>query len=68
MIRKCHIFFLLPMFFLMTPFLRADVESFSLDGEWEIIFDHENRGKDGKWHLDKEFSSQKAKKITVPTY
>ena len=40
----------------------------SLDGKWEIIFDHNNIGRDADWHLDKVFSAQSAKQnITVPS-
>jgi beta-galactosidase len=40
----------------------------SLDGTWEIIFDHGNIGRDADWHLDKVFSAQSAKQnITVPS-
>ena len=40
----------------------------SLDGEWEIIFDPENIGRDADWHKDKVFSAQSAKQnITVPS-
>ncbi len=40
----------------------------SLDGTWEIIFDHDNAGRDAKWHLDKVFSTQNTRRnITVPS-
>jgi hypothetical protein len=40
----------------------------SLNGTWEIIFDHENISRDADWHLDKVFSTQSAKQnITVPS-
>jgi beta-galactosidase len=40
----------------------------SLDGTWEIIFDHENAGREAEWHLDKVFSAQSTKRnITVPS-
>ena len=40
----------------------------SLDGKWEIIFDHNNIGRDADWHLDKVFSQQSAKRnINVPS-
>jgi beta-galactosidase/beta-glucuronidase len=43
-------------------------ESLSLDGKWEIIFDHGNVGRDADWHLDTVFSMQKAKRnINVPS-
>jgi len=40
----------------------------SLDGTWQIIFDHKNTGREAGWHLDKVFSAQSAKRnITVPS-
>ncbi|MHC4243010.1 MAG: hypothetical protein ACYSU4_11450 [Planctomycetota bacterium] len=48
--------------------LDSSREVKSLDGTWEIIFDHENIGRDADWHLDKVFSAQSAKQnITVPS-
>jgi hypothetical protein len=39
----------------------------SLDGKWEIIFDHENVGRDADWHLYEVFKAQRTKRnITVP--
>ena len=39
-----------------------------LDGDWEIIFDHQNRGKEGLWHIDTVFEKHKSKqKIEVPS-
>lgn len=40
----------------------------SLDGNWEIIFDHENTGKDGRWFESSLFEKQTSKKdIAVPS-
>ena len=40
----------------------------SLDGRWEIIFDHKNVGRGADWHLDRVFSAQSAKRnINVPS-
>ncbi len=40
----------------------------SLDGTWEIVFDHENTGRDAGWHKDKVFSAQSTRRnITVPS-
>ncbi len=39
----------------------------SLDGKWEIIFDHENVGRDAGWYKDKVFFAQSTKRnINVP--
>lgn len=47
----------------------GDVEQLlSLDGNWEIIFDHENVGRSGKWHRNEVFSAQSVRRdITVPS-
>ena len=43
-------------------------ETLSLDGDWQIIFDRDNRGREGNWHLDEAFSKHPAKRgITVPS-
>ena len=40
----------------------------SLDGQWEIIFDIVNEGRDASWELNKEFEKQKTtRKINVPS-
>jgi hypothetical protein len=40
----------------------------SLDGQWQIIFDHENDGRDADWHLDETFCAQNTiRKINVPS-
>lgn len=40
----------------------------SLDGAWEIIFDHENAGRGAWWHKDEVFTSQSTKRnISVPS-
>jgi len=42
--------------------------SLSLDGTWEIVFDPENKGREGEWHLDKAFTAAKGRrKIAVPS-
>jgi len=42
-------------------------QTLSLDGTWEILFDPDNKGRDGRWHRDKTFSSLEGRrKITVP--
>ena len=39
----------------------------SLDGTWEIIFDHDNIGRAADWHTDAVFSAQHVKRtIEVP--
>ena len=43
-------------------------DSVSLDGTWEILFDPENKGREGEWHLDKAFSAAAGRrKIAVPS-
>ncbi len=40
----------------------------SLDGDWEILFDAENEGREADWHLDSEFSKQASiRRIQVPS-
>lgn len=39
----------------------------SLDGEWEIIFDHHNNGVKDKWYLNEVFEEQNVTKIGVPS-
>ncbi|MCK5279473.1 MAG: hypothetical protein KAK04_13055, partial [Cyclobacteriaceae bacterium] len=46
----------------------ADINQLSLDGTWEIIFDHENVGKEGLWHTDTIFEKQSSKRdIQIPS-
>ncbi|MHC4537718.1 MAG: sugar-binding domain-containing protein, partial [Planctomycetota bacterium] len=53
--------------FIPKQILESAREVKSLDGTWEIIFDHGNIGRDTDWHLDKVFSAQSTKQnITVP--
>jgi len=43
-------------------------ETLSLDGRWEIIFDHNNEGKREHWHLRENFDkTEKIRDITVPS-
>lgn len=39
----------------------------SLNGNWDIIFDHNNQGVKEDWYLDKNFEKQDYKKIKVPS-
>jgi hypothetical protein len=40
----------------------------SLDGMWEIIFDHQNEGRKEGWHQDQIFSEKKVRRqISVPS-
>jgi beta-galactosidase/beta-glucuronidase len=40
----------------------------SLDGRWEIIFDPENEGREGRWHMGHIFSAHAGRRdITVPS-
>ncbi|MCK5369367.1 MAG: hypothetical protein KAQ62_12470, partial [Cyclobacteriaceae bacterium] len=46
----------------------ADTNQLSLDGTWEIIFDHANVGKEGLWHTDTIFEKQSSKRdIQIPS-
>lgn len=46
----------------------ADTNMLSLDGTWEIIFDHKNEGKEGVWHTDAAFEKHSSKReIQVPS-
>jgi hypothetical protein len=45
-----------------------DPNMLSLDGAWEIIFDHENQGKSGLWYMDAVFENHPSKQeIIVPS-
>lgn len=47
---------------------QAQIDQLSLDGTWEIIFDHENVGKDGFWQTDSVYGEQTNKRaIEVPS-
>lgn len=55
------------IFILITSGLFAQNE-FSLNGDWEIIFDHEDEGVVGKWYLNKNFDAHEdIRQITVPS-
>jgi hypothetical protein len=42
-------------------------EEISLNGTWEIVFDHHNEGKAGQWHLNRRFSKlSELRTINVP--
>ena len=42
-------------------------ETFSLNGEWEIIYDDQNKGIEQKWFLSDNFKSHDSiKTISVP--
>ena len=65
---KTHYILPLLIAFLITSLVGVASETLSLDGEWEILFDHENTGRSAEWHLDKVFSAQSAKRnINVPS-
>lgn len=57
---------LLAVFILLTCCVNAQDE-ISLNGNWEIVFDHNNEGKIKKWHLNSQFESHPEKReIEVP--
>jgi hypothetical protein len=40
----------------------------SLDGRWEIIFDHKNEGREGQWHRQEVFAAHVNRRdISVPS-
>ncbi len=52
----------------MEPGHSVDRAELSLDGSWDVIFDHENKGRDADWHTDKAFSRHAAlRRIQVPS-
>ena len=52
---------------LMSLPIGAADQILSLDGQWEILFDHDNTGRKAGWHLDRGFSAQGTKRhINVP--
>ena len=56
--------------FLIHPFLVLSQEQniISLNGNWEIVFDHNNQGADQNWQKDEVFRSLKDKKsISIPS-
>ncbi len=49
-------------------FAQTKLNQLSLDGKWEIIFDHKNAGVEGQWHLNKSYDAQRGiKEIDVPS-
>ena len=43
-------------------------DGLSLDGSWEIIYDYNNDGVEGAWHLNKNYDAQAGiKEIGVPS-
>ncbi len=66
---KRYIVFVLTFF--LFAFANAQLtqpESISLDGTWSIIFDHDNEGQEGNWHLADTFNNIDAvRTINVPS-
>jgi len=57
------------LFITVSTFAQQDTDStlLSLDGTWDIIFDHKNEGKEGLWHTDNAFEKYPSKQeISVP--
>lgn len=53
---------------LMNPFTADAREVQSLDGKWQIAFDHHNVGKKEQWHLQRNFEKLSGRKtIDVPS-
>ena len=58
------------LYITVSTFAQQDSDSaiLSLDGTWEIIFDHKNQGKDELWHTDIAFENHPSKQeILVPS-
>jgi len=48
--------------------IKGQVHQFSLDGMWEVVFDQENAGIEGKWYLNKNFETNSdIREIEVPS-
>ncbi len=61
-------YFIILFFILASGILSAQKETpISLDGNWEIIFDNKNEGRNGKWQKDSIFENQVKRNITVPS-
>ena len=57
----------LPFLLLMTQLNFAQKE-ISLNGDWEIVFDHDNEGAESLWHQNEVFQKLDDKrKIKVPS-
>ena len=58
-------FLFLFLFFVAYGFPQKEI---SLNGDWEIIFDHQNEGAEALWHENEVFQNLKDKrKIKVPS-
>lgn len=58
---------LLPFLLLMTQLNFAQKE-ISLNGDWEIVFDHDNEGAESLWHQNEVFQKlDEKRKIKVPS-
>ena len=58
------------LFFTLSTFAQPGRDSaiLSLNGTWEIIFDHKNEGKKSSWHTDDGFEKHPSKQdILVPS-
>ena len=58
------------LFITVSTFAQQDTDStvLSLDGAWDIIFDHKNEGREGWWHTDNAFERHPSKQeILVPS-
>ena len=59
--------------FLLTVILSVSftsvwaMQQISLNGKWQIVFDEQNEGKRGKWHLDDNLLKQELHPIDVPS-
>jgi beta-galactosidase len=54
--------------FCFNSMVNAQSNKMSLNGTWDIIFDHKNEGIDQKWYLGKNFEKHESvKKIKVPS-
>ena len=62
------LFLLASLLALPRPAIASDRQMQSLDGTWEVVFDHENAGREASWQLDNVFSTHASiREIQVPS-
>ncbi|MCP3928772.1 MAG: hypothetical protein GY705_06690 [Bacteroidetes bacterium] len=64
---KSKYYFISLLLFLYNYTFAQNENNISLDGNWEIVFDYENEGKESEWQLNEKFETLSSKReITVP--
>ncbi len=59
---------LIALMFIGATVPTANAESLSLDGQWEIVFDPANEGREARWFEDEVFTGLDTRRgITVPS-